>query len=281
MSCKTILVHLNDITRAERVLAAAIALARAHNAHLIGLAVIPPYVVTPAFDPTSVSMTIDTHRTAYMADVAKLKAMFNETCRREEVSCEWQQADALFGSAAACILERARSADLVVMPQDDAGWSYASLLDAAERVIIEAGRPVLLVPNNGRVALPAKRVLIAWNSRRESARATFDAIPLFSKGADVTVLWVDTASNPVMAADAPGANLCATLARHHGFKCEAASVHAPDGDAAEAIRREANARGADLVVMGAYGHSRFREYILGGATRDSLAWMDRPILMSH
>jgi nucleotide-binding universal stress UspA family protein len=206
---------VRNITRAERVLAAAIALARAHNAHLIGLAVIPPYVVTPAFDPTSVSMTIDTHRTAYMADVAKLKAMFNETCRREEVSCEWQQADALFGSAAACILERARSADLVVMPQDDAGWSYASLLDAAERVIIEAGRPVLLVPNNGRVALPAKRVLIAWNSRRESARATFDAIPLFSKGADVTVLWVDTASNPVMAADAPGANLCATPASMH------------------------------------------------------------------
>lgn len=280
MSSKTLLVHLNDIARAERVLGAAVALARTYKAHLIGLAVLPPYVITPAFDPTSVSTTIDVHRTAYVGDMAKLKALFNETCRREDVSCEWQQSDALFGSAAACILEHARSADLVVMPQDDARWSYASLLDAAERIIIEAGRPILLIPHKGRVALPANRALIAWNSRREAARAAFDAIPLLSKGADVTVLWVDTSSDPVMAADAPGADLCTALARY-GLKCEAASVHAPDGDAAEAIRREANSRGADLIVMGAYGHSRFREFILGGATRDSLARMDRPILMSH
>jgi nucleotide-binding universal stress UspA family protein len=280
MSCKTILVYLNDIARAERLLAAAVPIARAHKAHLIGLAVIPPYVVTPAFDPTSVGMTIDAHRTAYMADISKLKAMMIDTGRREEVNCEWQQADAQFGTAAACVLEHARSADLVVMSQDDSSWSYSAFLEASDRIVMEAGRPVLVVPNKGRTAMPPKRALIAWNSRREAARAAFDAIPLLSRGADVTVLWVDTSSDPVVAGDAPGVDVCTTLARH-GFKCEAASVQAPLGDAAEAIRREAASRGADLIVMGAYGHSRFREFILGGATRDILARMDRPVLMSH
>ncbi len=280
MSCKTILVYLNDISRAERLLGVAAALAQKHKAHLVGLAVVPPYVVTPAFDPASVSTTIDAHRVAYQTDMAKLKAIFNEAGRRQELSCEWQEADAQFGTAAAVVLEYARSADLVVMSQDNASWGYSTFLEASDRIVMEAGRPVLVVPNNGRAVMPAKRALIAWNGRREAARAAFDAIPLLPHGAEVTVLWVDTSSDPVMAAEAPGADLCTTLARH-GFKCEAAIAHAPRGDAAEAILREASARGADLIVMGAYGHSRFREFILGGASRDILARMDRPILMSH
>jgi nucleotide-binding universal stress UspA family protein len=280
MSCKTILVYLNDITRAERLLGAAAALAQKHKAHLTGLAVVPPYVVTPAYDATAVSTTIDAHRIAYQTDMAKLKAMFNETGRRQELSCEWQEADAEFGSAAAQVLERARSVDLVVMSQDNANWSYSTFLEASDRIVMEAGRPVLVVPNIGRAALPPKRALIAWNGRREATRAAFDAIQLLPHGADVTVLWVDTSSDPVIAGEAPGVDLCTTLARH-GFKCEAASAHAPNGDAAEAILREATARGADLVVMGAYGHSRFREFIMGGASRDVLARMDRPVLMSH
>ncbi len=280
MSFKTILVYLNDTTRAERVLGAATSLARTHKAHLIGLAIIPPYIVTPAFDPTSVSTTIDEHRVAYVEDIAKLKTMFNDTGRREGLSCEWQQADAQFGTAAACLLERTRSADIVVMSQDNPNWGYSTFLESSDRIVVEAGRPVLLIPNTGRVELPPKQALISWNSRREAARAAFDAIPLLSVGAHVTVLWVDTSADPVMAGDAPGTDLCATLTRH-GFKCEAAIARAPQGDTAEAIMREASARGADLVVMGAYGHSRLREFVLGGATRDILARMDRATLMSH
>ena len=280
MSCKTILVYLNDIARADRLLGVAAALAQKHKAHLVGLAVVPPYVVTPAFDATAVSTTIDAHRVAYQTDMAKLKAIFNEAGRRQELSCEWREADAQFGSAAALVIEHARSADLVVTSQDNASWSYSTFLEASDRIVMESGRPVLVVPNSGRAVMPAKRVLIAWNGRREAARAAFDAIHLLPHGAEVTVLWVDTSSDPVIAGEAPGVDLCTTLARH-GFKCEAASAQAPHGDAAEAILREASARGADLIVMGAYGHSRFREFILGGASRDILARMDRPILMSH
>lgn len=280
MSPKTILVYLNDTARAERVLEVATALARSHKAHLIGLAVIPPYIVTPAFDAGVAYPATDDHRIAYMAEIAKLKAMFEDTRRRDGLSCEWQVADAEFGTAASHVLDRARSADLVVISQNDPDWSYTGLLEDPDRIVMEAGRPVLIVPNKGRSSVPLKRALIAWNGRREAARAVFDAIHLLPDGAEVTVLWVDTSSDPVIAGEAQGADLCTTLARH-GFKCEAVSAHAPYGDAGDAILREAAARGTDLIVMGAYGHTRFREFILGGATRDILARMDRPILMSH
>ena len=280
MPCKTILVYVNDLARAERLLRVATTLARAQKAHLIGLSVIPPYVVIPAYDNSAVAVTVDEHRVSYQAEMAKLKVLFNEAGRQQELSCEWQEADAEFGSAAAQVLAHGRSADLIVISQDKTDWGYSTYLEDADRIVIEAGRPVLVVPNTGRVVTSPKRVLIAWNGRREAARATFDAIQFLLHGGDVTVLWIDTSTDPIFAGDAPGADLCTALARH-GFKCEAASARAPNGDVAEAVLREAASRGADLIVMGAYGRSRFREFILGGASRDMLARMDRPVLMSH
>ena len=280
MSCKTILVYLNDVARAERLLGVATALAKTHKAHLVGLAVMPPYVTPVASEAGMAYTAFDDHRIAYTADIAKLEKLFNDACRRDDVSFEWRTADAQYGTAAAQVLAHARGADLAVISQDNPDWNYTGFLEDAARVVIESGRPVLLVPNAGLHAMAPKRALIAWNSRREAVRAAFDAIHLLPHGADVTVLWVDTRSDPVIAGEAPGVDLCTTLARH-GFKCEAANVHAPYGDAAEAILREAMTRAVDLIVMGAYGHSRMREFFLGGATRDILIRMDRLVLMSH
>jgi nucleotide-binding universal stress UspA family protein len=280
MTYKTILVYLNDPKRAQRLLDVAVPLAKAHGAHLVGLAVMPPYVVIPAYEAAGVSSTVDEHRVAYLGDIGKLKAMFSEAARKEGVATEWREADAGFGTAAIQILEHARSADIVIIAQHDPDWSYSTFLEAADRIVIECGRPVLVVPNSGPLVMPPKRVVIAWNGRREAARAAFDALPLLSPASDVSVIWVDTAADRVASGDVAGADLSTTLARH-GFKCEAATVHAPNGDAAAAILREAGARGADLLVMGAYGHSRVREFILGGASRDILSRADRLVLMSH
>ncbi len=280
MSCKTILVYLNDTARAERLLGVATAHAKTHNAHLVGLAVIPPYVSPVATEAGMAYPAFDDHRIAYAHVVTKLEKLFTDTCRQNDLSCEWRTADAQFGTAAAQVIAHARSADLAVISQDNPDWSYTGFLEDAARVVMESGRPVLLVPNKGLHAMVANRALIAWNSRREAVRAAFDAIQLLPHGSDVTVLSIDTSSNPVVAGEIPGVDLCTALARH-GFKCEAANVHAPRGDAAEAILQEATARGAELIVMGAYGHTRMREFFLGGATRDILVRMDRPVLMAH
>ncbi|MFM2422048.1 MAG: hypothetical protein RL291_578 [Pseudomonadota bacterium] len=280
MTCKTILVHLHDLGRADRLLRAAIPLARAHGAHLIALAVIPPYVVIPASAAAGASVTVDEHRLAYRQDMTKLKTRFEDLCRSEQLSIEWREADSGFGTPAAQIMEHGRSADLLIIAQKDPGWSYSSYLEEPDRIAVECGRPLLLLPNMGNINLPPKRALIAWNGTREAARAVADAIPLMPPGTDVTILWVDPTNDRHSAGDVPGADLATALSRH-GLRCEATFIRTTSGDAGAAILREAAARNVDLIVMGVYGHSRLREFLLGGVSRDVFARMDRPVLMSH
>jgi nucleotide-binding universal stress UspA family protein len=207
-----------------------------------------------------------------------MKSTVSELGRGEALSVEWRETDAGFGTTARTVIEQARSSDLVVISQRDAEWGQSSLFEDPERIAIECGRPVLLIPNHGAVKTPPQRVLISWNGSRESARAAFDATSVLKPGTDVTVAWFDPP--PGVAGAAVGAELCTALARH-GLTCEATEVRTTDGNVGAAIRREAAARGVDLIVMGAYGHSRLREFVLGGASRDIFANMDRPVLMSH
>lgn len=279
MTCKTILVHLADVRRMEGLLDAAVPLARANGAHLLALVVIPSYVVMPAADAAGASVTIGEHRTAYKQDMVKMKARFDELGKTEPLSLEWREVDAGFAPIAGVIMDHARSADLVILSKKDPDWAYSGLLEAPDRITIECGRPVIMVPNKGMPSFPPKRVLIAWNGTRESARAAFDAASLLPTGTEITALWVNP-DKDWGAGDLPGADLATALARH-GFKCDTAVVRAPDGDAGTAIIEEAKARNADLIVMGAYGHTRLREFLLGGASRDILGGMDRPVLMSH
>jgi nucleotide-binding universal stress UspA family protein len=277
VTVKTILVHFHDPARAERLLAATVPLARSHAAHLVLLAVMPPYVIIPASEGVGASVNVDEHRIAYRRDLDKLKARADDLSRDDTLSIEWREVDASFGTTAGTIIEHARASDLVVVAQRNADWNFSGLVEDPERIVIECGRPVLLVPNRGTIRSLARSALFAWNGSRESARAAFDAVPLLMRGAEVTVAWIDP---PAAAAGAAGADLCTALARH-GLKCEAAEIHTSDGGIGAALRREVAVRGGDLLVMGAYGHSRLREFVLGGASRDLFANVDRPVLMSH
>ena len=145
---------------------------------------------------------------------------------------------------------------------------------------MESGRPVLLVPNKGKITATPKRVTVAWNGRREAVRAVFDALPLLVGAEEVNVLWVHPERDQPDAGDLPGSDISTVLARH-GIKCVVSQSAAADHGVASEILRQANAFGSELLVMGVYGHSRLREFILGGASRDMLAEMDRPVLMSH
>ncbi len=279
MSYKTILVHLHDKDRAHRLLEAAIPLARASGAHLVGLTVLPPYVIIPAGDGAGMSVTIDEHRTAYKADMQTMKQTFEALTKRQTFVAEWREDDADLGTVPGVVIDHARTADLIIASQKSRDWSLSELTEAPERLGLECGRPVILVPNKGEFRLPPQRVTIAWNGRREAARAVFDALPLLKAAAAVNVLSI----NPGMDAttgDLPGAEICATLSRH-GVKCEATSAVAIDPDVGVEIQRLAKAFGSDLLVMGCYGHSRLREFILGGASRDVLGQMSLPVLMSH
>jgi nucleotide-binding universal stress UspA family protein len=125
-----------------------------------------------------------------------------------------------------------------------------------------------------------ERVLVAWNARREAARAVFDALPILQRAKEVKVVWVNPQSEHETAQDIPAADICAALARH-GVACEATEQLRPRVNVGETLLACAKDFAADLMVMGCYGHTRLREFVFGGASRQVLKNMSIPVLMSH
>jgi nucleotide-binding universal stress UspA family protein len=150
----------------------------------------------------------------------------------------------------------------------------SGVLDFPDQLAIDCGRPVLVVPYAGRYPELGRNVMIAWKSGREAARAVFDALPILMEAQAVQILEV---SEGGLARDT---EIAAALGRH-GIKPVVKSLAAVDiGIGDEILSRLADA-GADLLVMGAYGHSRLSEFVFGGATRHILAHMTTPTLFSH
>ena len=283
MTYRTILVHLNDERRMMRLLGAALTLAERWNAHVIAAAALPPLYVLPAGAPGfGDPIVIDEHRKSYQKETIRIEAGLREASAGRAVVTQWRLDDAKSSSVAECIGALVRSSDLIIASQTDANWLESHFHDVTERLITENGRPVLVMPNVGRIDKIGSRVLLAWNSTRESARAAFDALPFLKLAEQVMVVSVSAEPNQdaVMGGSVPTADICATLARH-GVRCTAVSGEQKSSDAGRALLAIAADRNCDLVVMGCYGHSRLRELILGGATRTVLQSMQIPVLMSH
>jgi nucleotide-binding universal stress UspA family protein len=280
MFYKTVLVHLHDARRAKSVLGAAVPLARNHGSHLIGLAVVPPVIVIPSVDAGASAVVIEEHRTAYRAEMAALKAMFEEATRDQTFAAEWREVDAAYDDATRIVTEHGRCCDLVIASQKDAEWPYSEQLEAPDQLVIECGRPVLLVPKTYEPSEIGRRVVVAWNGRREATRAVFDALPLLQAAQDVIVVWVNPQQEGEKAGDLPGFDICAALARH-GVRCEATQNIRPSVDIGNTLLDTVKAQAADLLVMGCYGHWRVREFVFGGASRHVLEHMVVPVLMSH
>jgi nucleotide-binding universal stress UspA family protein len=285
MGLKDILVCLDSTEPGERRLALAAELARLHRAHLTGLYVVEPLQLTGYFSPAisgyvdvAAMETLDTrHRELARARAAEIELRFNEACRLADVTGEWRLVE---GDAAYLGVQHGRHADLVVVgqidPENPPPTGAARLPD---QVALASGRPALVVPYAGRFGTIGTRVLVAWNRSRESARALNDALSLLQRAESVTVLTVNPEQGDG-AGDLPGADIALHLARH-GVKAEASYTVAEDIDVGSVLLSRAADLGVDLLVMGCYGHSRMRELILGGATREILRHMTVPVLMSH
>ena len=274
MAFRTVLVHLDSSERATARLETAIGLARAHGARLTGLYVVPQIVV-PGFVQVHVGPELlNIQRSISMKEAAAVEESFRERLRREDMVSEWRCEN---GDAYEILPLHARYEDVVVIgqtPPDD--HSGRLLLQLPEQVILASGRPVIVIPYIGAQAEPPKRILVAWNGSRESTRAVHDAMPLLERAEQVTVLSV----NPDKGRPAPGADIAAHLARHE-VRAEAAETVNGEIDTGDVLLSRAADLGADLIVLGAYGHSRAREWTIGGVTRTLLRHMTVPVLMSH
>jgi nucleotide-binding universal stress UspA family protein len=280
MAYKTIVVHCNDNKRLSRTVGAAVELAERFQAHLIGLSISPPVLVVPSGMPgTPDTMVIDERCQAYRRDNPAMKAAFEAAVHGRSLTSEWREEDAGDSPVADVAVRHARTADIIVAAQRDPRWSWSIWLDAAERLAVEGGRPVLIVPNEGVHTRIGSRVVVAWNGRREATRAAFDALPLLQQAKEVKVLWIDPRSEGEDAGPFAATDLCAALARH-GIACESVAG-ASDGNVGAALLSRAIEHRANLLVMGCYGHSRLSEFVFGGATRHVLRHMTIPVLMSH
>jgi nucleotide-binding universal stress UspA family protein len=278
MTYKTILLHLNDERRAAGLLDAATSLAARQQAHLIGLFVMPPL---PAYGALSIGSGIVKSGLALFRDEAlRVRSLFEEACRARSIAAEWRLIDDVQVPVASVVMDHGRSCDLIMVSQRDRGWDFTQLMEEPELVAIESGRPVLIIPHAGRFPNFGQRVTVAWNGRREAARAVFDALPLLTAAERVKVIWVNPQKEQALAGDVPTAEICAALARH-GVKCEAATAQAPDISVGNILLSGLTDDSSDLLVMGAYGHTRLREFVFGGATREILQHMTAPVLMSH
>lgn len=263
-------------------LATAAGIARAHGAHLVGLHVIDLLTTAAmgagAGDAAGLGMLIERMRADALEDAGAIEAAFRAAVQKAGVDGEWRLVE---DGAGATLAMHARHADLVVLGQ--AGASTGLQPDQAliiEQVLFGAGRPVLLVPSIGGGVAPGRRVLIAWNASREATRAAHDALPLIAGADSVTLIVID----PDPSADETGPQPAADIARHlarHGLPVDVAVLASAGRDPVDVLLRTATERGADLLVMGGYGHARMREMILGGVTRGMLRRMTLPVLMSH
>ena len=277
MQYQDILVHIDDGEVMPGRLAVALELAERFGAHLTGVYVDPgialPALIDVPVSPNLIAELEDEHR----EQCNRAEQQFKNTVDRSEVSSEWRLAR---GELAGTLSRHARYADLVVLGQEGAENQKMVIGGLPDSVILTCGRPALVVPYIGARRTPSKHAIVAWNGSREAARAVNDALPLLTGADRVDVMCVNPGRSEEDDADLPGADLCLHLARH-GVKAEAQALVADDLEVGDLLLSRAADHGADLIVMGAYGHSRWREVVLGGVTRQLLNQMTVPVFMSH
>lgn len=276
MTYRTVVVHVDQARNSDARIALAAQLAQQEGSHLVGVALtgIPRYMRSGGLFEGSGVFIEDYMKHAGKRANEALARFETLTAHAGLASREQRRLDE-DANAGLCL--QARLADLLVLGQADPADNEESGLiqDLPEYVVLHCGRPVLLVPRAGRFDNIGQRPLVAWNGSMEAAKAATAALPLLRRAAEVTLAVFGAANND----GEPGSDMALYLARHD---VKVRVEHRPmSADAGHAILSLAADRAADLLVMGAYGHSRFRELMLGGATRTILATASLPVLMVH
>lgn len=275
MALVDLLVHVPGTPDSGATIDAALTLAEQHDAHLIGLGIRAPLAL-PAYTestlPDTMLNVLLEREDQRLADARQLFESKAKHAGRED-RAEWRTN---VGVPHRVLGLHARYADLTVAGQDNPDTQDIRFADLAEDVLISAGRPILVVATKGAVKQIGRTVLVAWNGSREAARALADAMPLLDKAQAVEIF---TAGKQDIG-DLPGADIAAHLARHR-IDVEVFRFAGTEASVAEALLSRAADIGADLIVMGGYGRSRFREYVMGGVTRHILQHLTVPVLMSH
>lgn len=280
MTYRSILVHLDASPRCALRTDIAIGLAREHGAHLLGLAPAGLINLPARGAPTlrGESSGLELAQARLNERAAALVGDFCQRVRAAGLASHEGRID--IDDSAHSLVQNARVHDLVVLGQTDRGAPAAGLeTDIPEQVFIHAGTPALVVPAAGAFADIGRRIVLAWNGSRESVRAGHDALPLLRRAESVHLVCLERSNDLHHLSRWQLDDAGQWLARHGVSVVPHHEM--VSGDVGAALLACIGELGADLVVMGGYGHSRVSEFLLGGVTRRLLARMTVPVLLSH
>ena len=275
MTYKTILVHIDDSRHSEARIAFALDFALKHDAHIIGLYVVCQDLFRPLLKRDD-SLNLAKLEAQGAERMQRARQAFTAAAKRAGCPFEWS---APAGSATDAAVLHARHADLIILGQQDPD-DQASFVarDFVEDIVMNCGRPVIVLPYAGQTPSFGENVVVAWDGSREAARALADALPILKRARFVTISVVEKHPNR----DDPAAFDAAGYLERHGIRAGFQSIPRVSGVSTGAtLLNQVTDVHADLLVMGAYGHMRATEHVLGGVTRALLGTMTVPVLMSH
>ncbi len=273
-----IVVFIDGRTETAGILEFAGILAREHSARLISVFMQPEPTVTPAQTfarGKGMRSVIEVHGAELEKIEAERRAQFEVIVRSHGIRSEWRSLPYLSSEVGV----HAYYADLVVIARPESAGETAAPPGLAESLVLSSGRPIIVFPPSDKVSR-VRRILVGWNATRESIRAVADALPLLVRAEAVEVLVVDPQRRPEGHGQEPGADIARHLTRH-GAQVEVRRLPSDGKDVGRLMLSQAAAFGADLLVMGAYGHTHLREWMFGGVTRTVLYEAGLPVLMSR
>ena len=279
MAYKSLLTVITDASVAAAPLAHITALATAQDAHVEALCLGVDRTQTGYYYAGANALILQETLTRAHAEAAELLELAQDHLGKSSV--RWSADDGVtpFADMARHVALHARFADLVVLPKpygDDRGAELEPLVEAA---LFDADAPVLVVPDEAKPNPAPKQIIVAWNQSKEALSAIRAAIPFLDQCSLARIVVVDPPAHGPERSD-PGGLLSQMLARH-GISCEIDVISKTLPRVSDVLNRHVIDKGAEMVVMGAYGHSRFREAILGGATRNMLEQASVPVLMAR
>ena len=281
MTYKTIVAYIDEASRCRNLAQLARKLGERHGARVIGLHVVPDVQIYAAGESMVMADVFEREQKRFTETAAEAHAFFVTAMDGAECEVEWRKIDQAGSTIGERVIENALTADLVVTGQIDPDIESPRRVGVPENVLLHSGRPLLMVPYIELADGLGRHIMIAWRPTADAARAVFDALPLLAKAERVTILEIDSDA-PSSVERLTGAEaLAASLARHGVIDAKVSRTPSGGiGIAATILSRIAD-QDADMLIMGGYGHSRFGEYLFGGATREILRQMTVPVLISH
>lgn len=277
MALKTIALIIFDTAEAEWLIDKCSALAHSFDAHLIGLHSFSQAIFFDGM--TAAPMVYATHQEWEEEESNKIRDMFNETTRKNDVRAEFRPQDTIYGSEA-FLLAGARGADLVVMGYNGSHARSPDDQAMAERLMRNLGRPVLILSPEANIPAQFENIVIGWSETREATRAAHDALELAKPGANINLIALLARAGD----EKPGADtredFAAALDRR-GFKALITDRMATVDHRGEELLRAAAESDADLLVAGAFGHSHFYDFMVGAVTSHILKNTKLPVLLSR